>query len=322
MLTAVAIVLLSDASASGPADLWIGVVSFRVPANSIGPGSSTALDPSTILEPVGALVGGKWWFDSRTDQTVTDALLESVGKVPAQWLPPGTDLPSRWRAHLFGERQVALRTVGPLDIVYESQDLFVASDLKLPRGARSTEGDFGAQGIAVAGDVQVQFFTDLDASRHPELLRLFSARMLAAERAEIQRKAAGVFPNDADIKLLMSQLASTPRHTNLAKIASQLGSPVYVIEGAKTFKIRDVVATLFTGAGARRSSNGALHLLGTWSYLDANEWAHENRPLAVVERNGRSCWLIAHAQEGGQAYSLTRPGRIAPVEFTSTCDIK
>ena len=95
-----------------------------------------------------------------------------------------------------------------------------------------------------------------------------------------------------------------------------------MIEGAKTFKTRDVVAILFTGAGVRRDSNGALHLLGTWSYLDANEWAHENRPLAVVERNSGSCWLIAHAQEGGQTYSLTKPGQIAPLEFTSTCDIK
>lgn len=333
-LIALAIALCSDDAVGDSRDLWIGVVEFRVPYQSYGPQGASPLDPSTVIKPVGALVGGRWWFDSRADQRVTDALLEGVGKAPAQWLPPGTELAVNWQAHLIGGRQLALRTFGPLQIVDESQDLFVTSDLKLPRGADANENDFGAQGIAVAGDAQVRFFTDLDASGHPALLRFLSAPLLAAERAEFHRRAAeakglraeglqDAFPNDAETTMLRSQLASTPRQTNLAKTSTQQGAPVYVIEVAKQFKIRDGgVATLFTGAGARRDRNGGLHLLGTWSYLDANEWAHENRPLAVVERNGRSCWLIAHAQEGGQTYSLTKPGQIAPLEFTSTCDIK
>jgi hypothetical protein len=309
-------------------NLWIGVVGFRVPYQSIGPQGQIVSDQSTVLEPVGALVGGKWWFDSsRTNQTVTDAVLKTVGTVPAQWLPPGTELPSRWQAHLPDGRQTTLRTFGPLDFVDGTQILVVASDLKLRR-AESDEDEINARAVAVAGDVKVQFFTDLDASSHPELLRFSSARMLAAERAEIQRKAAefkgleNKYLSEVDIKSLIGQLTSTPRQTNLAKTALLQGERIYVMEGAKTFKIRDIVAILFTGAGARRDRNGALHLLGTWSYLDANEWAHENRPIAVVERDGKSCWLIAHAQEGGQTYSLTKPGQIAPLEFTSACDIK
>lgn len=84
----------------------------------------------------------------------------------------------------------------------------------------------------------------------------------------------------------------------------------------------NTAASMTTGAAARRDRAGALHLLGTWSYLDANESVIQSRPLAVLERNSESCWLVAHTTEGGNKYVLARPGQVELEKWAFRCDIK
>jgi hypothetical protein len=330
ILIAVAIALSGNAPAAGDArDLWIGVVGLSDPyGNYARRRGSTAVDPSTVLRPIAALIGGNWWFTSYfQDDTVDRALRQALGKEPAQWLPPGTALPSNWQARLFDNRRVKVRATGPLRRLgdgYDENTLVVNTDLKLTR-ARFTEPDVDAHGVATAGDVRVELFEDLPASTHAELLRFVEPNL----QKEIQRRvneAKGIeleFPNDPDAKQMLGLFASAPFEVTLARTAIERGAPVYVIEGAKAVATKSNNGiSIHTGAAARRDRAGALHMIGAWSYLNTNDNAHGNHPLAVLERNGESCWLIAHTLEGGYEYVLTGPGQIDPEKFTFTCDIK
>ncbi len=307
-------------------DLWIGVVAYSDPYSELM--KSSPIDSSIGLEPIAALVGGRWWFRTH-DNDVEMAIEATVGKIPAQWLPVGTELPSVWQAHRFNARNVTLRTSGPLSRARDDFELVVKTDLEIAREGKDT--DYDPKGVAAAGDVNVRLFADLPASAHGELLRFLAPAMLAAERAEIGKRAGGAkgvegaFPDDADTKRILNQLTTARFETYIAKTAMTSRDSVYIIEGSKSLATghRDVpIVSIHTGAGARQDRSGKLHLLGSWSYLNSNENAHGNQPLAVLERNGVSCWLIGHALEGGTQYVLTRPGQIDPDGFAFTCDIK
>jgi hypothetical protein len=319
--------LLGTAAVEGQSrDLWFGVVGYR-PQYIDGVKIRSDIDPTTSLEPIAALSGGRWWFKSwRDDAVVDDAIADALGKEPARWLPPGTPLPAAWHLHLFDGRRTRLRLAGSLYVANAlMSEPVVDTDFAMPR-TMQRDGDHDPKGLAAGGDVQVALFGDLPASRHAELLRLLTPHMLEVERAEIQRWLKGstgipvATAADAQVNATLSRFATTPLTVGLARVARQRNELVYVIEGDKRLGPKDDPRFLLSGAAAR-SVDGALQVLGAWSRFPAGEFGGSTA-IAVVQRDGASCWVIGHGIEGGTRYVLTRPGQVDPKEHTFSCDIK
>lgn len=311
-----ALAVLDNARVAGqPRDLWIGVVRYTDPYGQDF--ATRAVDSSTSIEPVGALVRGRWWHLATWDSRLEADLAQTIGKVPAQWLPIGTELPGQWQGRIFGRADVALRAGGPLFAARDDYELAVRTDYILPR-ADYGDGDGDAKGVAVAGDVRVNLFVELPTNEHGELTRFLAKNMLAAERAQLVNQGVDAY---FDVKDLARQTASTPLRNVSVRAATQGGTRVYFLEGSKLLRTRDSVVSLVTGAAARRD-RGALRALGAWSYLDTSDLGLGTTPLAVVERSGAACWLIGHIREGGVKYVLIRPGQIERNRFPFSCDIK
>ncbi len=317
ILIAVAGALLSGTAPRGHTqDLWIGVISDAPPLDQRNPVAAF-----TVLEPVAALVADRWWFDTGNSANWDDndrhlAIHNSVGDVPAKWLPLGTDLPSTWRARLFNGQRVSVHTSGPLHVSGVSDNLAVTTDLKL----RPELYDSGPRGIAFAGDIELQLFTDLPEERWGELLRFLAPSMLRAERAAIIMQSSAGHPSDAEATLLSNRLTSAALTIQTARTATQRDGSVYLVEGGKQLGTDAGCTGMHTGAAARRDRAGALHVLGEWSYLVCNELHVDHKPLALLGRSGKICWLTEYIYEDGIEYVLSRPGQIDKEE--PTCDIK
>jgi hypothetical protein len=299
----------------GPRDLWIGVISY-----DFVEGRSATSRFHAGLEPVAAFVDGKWWFD---DKNEPDAPHPVPGSVPAQWLPVGKELPATWQATLVDGRRVAIHPSGVLHVSGTFDHVVVATDLELPPLGRD-DLDYTATGIAFAGDVDLRLFGDLPAAPQNALVRFLAPSIVQAERLEIAARASSDTADDlqkATAKVPDSRLIAAPFAIEIAKMATQRdGSRVDFIEGSRQLSGDGICQATRSGAAARRDRAGVLQVLGAWSYLVCNELYIAHEPLAVFERGGARCWLVAHQYEDGLEYFLSRPGRAR--EEQSACDIK
>jgi hypothetical protein len=144
--------------------------------------------------------------------------------------------------------------------------------------------------------------------------------MLTAERAEITARTAD--GDHADAKRLSAGLGAAPLTIETARSLTRNGESFYLIEGGRSFNNPDPngCTGMWTGATARRDRGGVLHAVDAWSYLVCNELHVNHVPLALLERDGASCWLLEWVYEDGSEFGLSRPTAIAKRE--SACDIK
>jgi hypothetical protein len=236
-------------------DVWIAVI-----------------DEDGGLEPVSALVGGRWWDfleavrgDAAEPDRARRRFIEGLpqrGKLTeeSKWIPLGKPAPTSWQGHLLDGHQTLIRTPGRLQEDIEGR--FV---LKTNLTAPLTNIAPGSvrKGVAVAGSVDVSVFLEVAESRQAELLR--------AEHRD--------------------------------------GSVVYFVTGHRTGFGSLQECGLETSLIAHEVDGGDLQIdhLYVESYCGGRSTL---QPLAVLERDGVRCWFSEWDYEDGASYGLTAAERI------------
>jgi hypothetical protein len=316
-------------AANSQRNLWIGVI---IDAYQADPGLRDGPKLNANLEPVAALIAGRWWIRDvdRREPPADPSDIEGL-----EWVPKGAELPSFWNARLFDGRRLPLRTLGALHQTLPYEDYAATTDLAFPGQGASDDHESETKGVASIGSVNVQLFADIPERSREELLRFLAPSMLEADRNEIrtrEREQAGL-PDykPAQWAGIRNRLEGARLVVDTARWASSRGESFYVVEGSKSvgtaYVIKDgkAIATgdycthTWTGAAARRDRDGKLHVMSAWSYLVCNELHVDHFALALLERDGESCWLSARLYEDGVERVLTRPGQM---DAEPDCDIK
>lgn len=294
MLAAVTMAGVDAATQDAGRDLWVGVIRYD---DTSVEGEATRV--SSGIEPIGALVGGRWWFgaEPETDQP----------------------LPTTWQGFLFDGRRLDIRTSGTVRRT-RFDELSVAADLPTPADATLYVG-MGAAGVVVAGDVQVTFFEEMKDAERRVLFKSLAPALLRAEREEFARVAR--FNGDQQ---MLRQAPRRPAYVyaeidwETSLVATEAdGSRVSVIEGVRR---EPKWSPIQVGAAARRTRTGKVEVLSTWASFTHDDMDVQHRPLAFVERAGRSCWLTNFAYEDGMEYGLFPPGLVGDEDARSQCEIR
>jgi hypothetical protein len=289
-------------AAESSRDLWVAVLQ------------------NELLVPIGALVDGKWWYtpsdDNDPDRRL--ALLETLGKLPVQWLPAGRPLPTTWQAHLLTGETRPVHLNGPLEEDQDSNEIGVRTDLVLP--PRDPSEVFVTHGVGVAGAVSVRLFSGIGEEKRPrDVLRFLDAPASKAERAAIKAHGGSAVENAQAWAALSDQkiAAGSFEVEEMRSIAQRDGSTMYYIEQSKA-PLPD--CEVHVRATVVKSSSGSLRLTAIQAEPRCDNYVNL-KPIAIMERGGAACWITEQALEDGVIFTLTRPG-IRYAFAQSSCAMK
>jgi hypothetical protein len=296
-------------------DIWLGV-----------------LQSDLALEPAFALVDGKWWADTDED---TDEnrnarqrfeIVDRIGTIPPQWLPPGRPLPTIWQAHLFNGHTNTTQ----LSRAFRSSEfdhLVVDTDLRAPAalGAPRAYPVLEYKGVAVAGSVEVNLFTAASRDKRQNVVRFLSGPILNAERTAIA-KAASSSTEDALLwARVTKRMMAAGRFRPETVISSTLrdGSVVYYVEGAKSYSgpPPESDCQVRISATVTQDRAGTLTVRTLWAQPVCDNYV-SYEPLAIVERGGATCWLTVREYEDGYDYILTKPGWVSQETASLDCKVR
>lgn len=326
MRPALSVVLLcaSVAVCAQPAstNLWVGVLTYH--GNSNGEAISNR---GGEFEPVGALVDGVWHFEREGDPDLV-RLWASYGRTPPRWLPVGRALPRTWRAWLTDGRTTTFALKGPFRPTgaFDTARIAVSITLPAPTAGHSEQ----VAGVAVAGEVQVQSFApfsgEVGQSGDDVPLELLRHAMVKAELRELATLVPLKLPGDEGRRVLSAVTetaldAARYQYTMTRSVTTPAGAAYTVFEGSKALgAMNDCL--LHSGGATIVTPGTDPVVLGAWSYLNCNEIHVDHVPLAVLTRNGRSCWLFNYQYEDGQRLVLRPPGDVDYQKNDSACDIR
>lgn len=310
----------------GAGDLWVGVLVFHAST-----GGNVAPDADAEFEPVGALVDGAWHFEAENDAQAAVRLHRTYGRVPAQWLPLGRALPRVWRGWLTDGRAERFELSGPFRLREASDTYRVAARIRPARMAVDRGfADGTVAGIAVSGNARVYPFSpfaDDEDDRDdvpPDPIR---NAMLNAEVRAIATTLSQIQPGDEFKRSLSEVTISRLRgasysHTTLRVASLPNGRRVTTFEGSKPLGFSEGCSHVHSGSAMATSGAGEPTVLGTWTYLVCNELHVDHIPLAVIERDGRFCWVTKYQYEDGVRFVLMPPGVVDDDNLQRTCDIR
>lgn len=280
-----------------------------------------------LLLPVAAYAQSTWWnrwpfSGAASNGEVKDVRVPAtLDRIPADWLPPGTTLPRRWRLMpMTGEpRDLTLTEAAKHhenDIV---EFIGLRTDYVAVRGGQSSHDD--EIGVALAGRAVTGRFVPVSAA---ERARLLPALVAALERVE---------PGGIDEEIRNTVAApNAPRRGVLVPGRAERQSVPLKLDAVRAER-QDEARTLFylTGskeyrrggkcdlsvdfsAVATRDAQGAISM----SPLDpvvSLECAHDDAitasfdPLASIHWSGPTLWLVRNNAEDGFDYGLFDPVR-------------
>ena len=312
LLALVAAILLvpaigSPLAAAAPQNLWLGVV-----------------QPDFTVEPVAALVDGKWRYDTEEDTSQREAMTRTIGAVPAQWLPPGQPLPTTWHAHLFNGHTITLHTAGPLHLTGDPDHLAVRSDRSTPDPG-AIDPEMPNRGVALVGDAALHVFTKLPAGKRREILHVIDRDVLKAERSAFAHFTSESHADAASIAAVTDRMiADAPLEVERAESSLEHdGSIVYYIEGRKQYRTQmECQPQTRVSAAIRQDPSGGFHPIEV-SAVPTCDLYISNAPLAILERGGAACWLVTRRSEDAVEYVLMKPGHVSALDpGPSDCALK
>ncbi len=302
-------------------NLWVGVLTSHSRENG-----KVVPDIGAEFEPVGALVDGNWHFEPENDALASTRLHRTFGRIPAQWLPLGRELPRRWRGWLTDGRVEPFELSGPFRMQGVFDTYRIATSIRVPRRKLNET----VAGIAVSGDLAVYPFApfgDLDDERRdapPEAIR---RAMLNTEVREIATTLSRLQPGEefkralADVPL--GRLSSAGyTDTSLRTATTPDGARLTMFEGSKALGLREGCTGLHSGGAMAEVIGREPTVLGTWTYLVCDELHVDHLALAVIERHGRSCWLMKYQYEDGVKFLLRPAGVVDYLTSDAACDIR
>lgn len=318
----------------GPLSL-LGVLTF---VSSLGAQPSAPPDARDLwlavvgqgrLSPVAAYTDDRWWFDGWvSDHEAYEARQKRIHElaelVPAEWLPPGRLVPTRWAARLLTGRAVNIRTndryaaldPGSLREPLSHQELTVLTKVPWSTDRHS----HGAEGVAVAGDARMGVFTELPEQRHAEVFRWMEDDF-AAVNNDAYANAFQLPPQLFGIKPEAIRAMKFMIEKVVASVGPD-GANYFVLEGDRIFPHgQDFACNAHSGVAIRRDRSGRQTLISRWTDDLCNDQARFQTPMAWVERDGEVCWLVRIGYEDGDAYQVIPPDRLGG-EGGNACSIR
>jgi len=263
-------------------DLWIGVLQ------------------DDLLVPVAWLVNGRWAFVDSDDDSQREELYYAEGKLPAQWLG-GRALPSTWRAYLRNDPSKLVHVIGPLGHNrYDDEQRVVRTD----SGLLDVGGGGNAYGVAIVGSVGVRFFREAPESDRQEVVRFLATRAAQEARAAIERHASSS-AEDAQRWAALTDEAIDGGSFEVERMVAATerdGSVITYIEQIKYLMDDGMVHVRAT---VSKPKSRALRLMEIQADTSGGNYSGFE-PLAILERDGISCWLTMVLNEGSD-YVLGQP---------------
>lgn len=276
-------------------DLWIGVLLRENEETGL-----TRQDGRVALRPVASLVEGRWHVAPHFDPELDDRLRATAGRVPAEWLPLGRRLPGTWQGWLVDGRQLLVRASGALTPRPIFDELMIDTDVRMPPtqddGWRSS-----VTGVAVMGEAVVRAFAMTVGAQHQTLATALTPTLVDAE---VERFAVAPEPGQSPSPERRPTRRQWRRATREFEPAAHLirtdGTEVAYLEGRATVAgFTGGCGEAFSAVLATRRRGGSWRQVWhqVWAACDGLYIAH--RPLAEIERDGRTCWAVAALYEDG-----------------------
>ena len=202
--------------------------------------------------------------------------------------------------------------------------LGVAALVRPPRPPADAWSD-DILGVAVSGRVVVYPFVDVKGPDRGQVSNVMRRAMVNAEVKEIATRTAGAqepwLRTAAEIPL--ARLAAGAYNVDVHRTATlAAGARTVVLEGFKSLTSAEGCNSLRSGVAVEQRVAGPPRVQGAWTYLICNELSVTHRPLAVIERDGRSCWVSEYMYEDGVRYVLMPPGDVGDELPVSRCPIR
>jgi hypothetical protein len=305
--------LLSPATPALPAApraTFVGVV-----------GSDGALTPIAVFD------GRDWWnawpWATESDEVKALPVPPSLEAIPADWLPPGTRMPSDWTVLRHSGATARLKALKPVHATLDG----LMETFTITTTFRS-DPDGGA--LAIAGPGVLGTFVNPNRDETEGVSRQLTRRIEALERDEIDRwrheqKGSGM---DTASPLTRVYMTSTPAGnkyvTNrpidessdygLTKASDRIqGKTYYYLSGEKLFKAKpddDCKINLSTNGLVVVDRAGAVfsEKISAWAYAGScGDAAESTMPLGTVRIGTRMLWVMRVNLEDGFDYTLFDP---------------
>jgi hypothetical protein len=291
----------SGVAAESSRDLWVAVLQ------------------NELLVPIGAFVDGNWWYESSPHDDLDRrlALDETLGKLPARWVPAGRPLPVTWQAFLVHGETRLIHLNGPLE---EGNSSTIGAPTDLVPPPHDEFAAFVTHGVAVAGAISVRLFSEIKEGQRPrDVLRFLDVPASKAELAAIKARGKSAIENaQAWAALSDRQIAAGPFAVeHMSSIAQRDGSTMYYIEESKA-PLPD--CEVHVRATVVKNLSGRLRLTAIEAEPGCDNYVNLN-PIAILERGGAACWITEQGLEDGVIFTVTRPG-IRYAFAQSTCAMK
>lgn len=309
-LLAVALTVPLAAQPNGR-DLWVGVLTYdggeesvRRPRSRLG------------LRPVAALTDGNWSFD---DADHSEPWHDQ--DVARTWEPAARPLPGRWRGWFADGTRGVFALVGTLHPGGLFHQPTVATNLR-PRLVGGDASHDDVLGVGVAGGARVALFAERQADARAAFPSALRGALRQAERSEVEHAVGrGWRQTEGQPPPPWHRLDVAARSVDMHRVLGQPdGGRVHAVQTVVPFDeagpCRKVVAFgMVAVSGAGKSTVLAVSAAcGGPSVLQ--------RPVAAIDRDGRTCWLFERHYEDGITYVLTPPKPLTDLMEPPACDIR
>ena len=298
-------------------DLWIGVLLRENEETGL-----TRQDGRVALRPVASLVEGRWHVAPHFDPEVDDRLRATAGRVPAEWLPLGRRLPGTWQGWLVDDRQLLVRASGALTPRPIFDELMIDTDLRVTP-TRLDGWSAEIAGVAVEGQATVRPFATAIGARHRSLAAALTPALVDAEVERLAAAPESGRPPSPERRPTRRQWQRATRELEpAAHLIRADGTEVAYLEGRATVAgFTGGCGEAFSAVLATRRRGGSWRQVWhqVWAACDGLYIAH--RPLAEIERDGRTCWAVAARYEDGINFWVGPPNTLDDYP-DATCDIR
>jgi len=284
------------------------------------------VDEHGQLTPLAVYDGAAWWNRwprAAESQEIRDLPLpESLAAIPADWLPPGANLPTAWQAYRAG-KLVPFRALGPA----RSPERALMDTITIRTTYRGRSGEEDT--LAIAGPGVLGRFVGLSNAEADAVLRQLAPRITTLEadalaRWKQQQAAEGI----TDLALARTYMVRSPSRTDyvsappagqerdygILKSARPIDGRTYLyLQGEKLFTIRandDCMMQLSTSGFVvvDRAGHVESEKIGADGFSeycgDAGEFVYH---LGTVVIGRRTWWIVKVGVEDGDDYGLIDP---------------
>jgi hypothetical protein len=286
------------------------------------------------MTPIAIYDGREWWnrwpWAGESDEEVRAiALPDSLSGVPADWLPPGSQLPAAWRWQRPDGSMRPIRALRPFrsaefDLM---STILLRTDLGDSAVSRDHMYHFEPLGVAIAGPGELGRFVPAPPERSTRILESLRPRLDAIEKEAIAVWRKGRELNAPDDKISLTRTYRDPDDERqspfgLTSIERPFDGRYYhFLSGTKLYNLGLAnqpdckVNVSFEGVVVTRADGSVIsEQVSAGAYDgycgDAAGWLE---PLATLRLNGRLLWICRYSVEDGYDYLVFAPDASEPV---------